>query len=168
MSDIDFDAAVAHAQDLAAARGAGDPETVKAWVAVAEDADLECEWAVVRRAWQAVVDAPIAGGDATDDLAMQRARSAALRGLGARELADHKFGKARALFERDLELRRRMHAGPDVQIAVSLDSVAVALEQLGQRDQALAVRRDQRATLVAAGASESQLKLVDDRIARLS
>jgi tetratricopeptide (TPR) repeat protein len=93
--------------------------------------------------------------------------SRALRGLGARRLAAQQFDEARALFERDLALHERA-PGNAPQLAISLDSLALVLEQLGDLAGALALRTRQRATLATTAASASQLQMLDDRIAKLS
>jgi hypothetical protein len=149
---------------LAAARGPTHPDAIEAWIDLGETASLECVWDVAIRAWEAVAVAPV--GAAVRDAALRSAVSRALRGLGARRLTSQPT-EARALFERDLALQEQAPTNP-TQLAISLDSLAVVLEQLGDRAGALAQRTRQRAVLATTDASASQLKMIDDRIARLS
>jgi len=149
---------------LAAARGPTHPDTIEAWIELGETASLECAWDVAIRAWEAVAVVPVDA--ALRDAVLRAAVSRALRGLGARRLTSQPT-EARALFERDLALQEQAPTNP-TQLAISLDSLAVVLEQLGDRAGALAQRTRQRAVLVTTDASASQLKMIDDRIARLS
>jgi hypothetical protein len=150
---------------LAAARGPSHPDTIAAWIDLGETAALEYAWDVAVRAWEAVVNAPV--GDAGTDSALRSAMSRALRGLGARRLAAQRLDDARALFERDLAVHERAPSNAS-QLAISLDSMALVLEQLGDRAGALALRTRQRAALGAASATEGQLATLDERIAKLS
>jgi hypothetical protein len=150
---------------LSAARGPHHPHTIAAWSELGETAQLEYAWDVAIRAWEAIASVP--DTDAAGDSALRSALSHALRGLGARRLSGQRLAEARALFERDLALHERT-GSTTPQVAISLDSLGSVLEQLGDRAGALAVRTRQRAVLAATGASASQLKIVDDRIAKLS
>ncbi|HET9624797.1 MAG TPA: hypothetical protein VFP84_25695 [Kofleriaceae bacterium] len=154
--------AEARARWAAAARGPGHPVTIGAWSELGEVAEEQCAWDTAIAAWEQIIAAPI--DDATDDVLGALAQ--ALRGLGARKLAARQFEAARALFERDLVLSEKRTSSP-AQLALSLDSLAVAHEQLGQAARALDLRRRQRAALVASGASPSQLQSVDGKIAAL-
>jgi hypothetical protein len=93
--------------------------------------------------------------------------SQALRGLASRRSDGH-VDEARRLFERDLALHEKISPGGSPQLALSLENLASLLEQLGERSQALALRRRQRDALVATGASRDQLDAVEEQIARLN
>src|SRR5882672_4082053 len=150
------------AQWAAAAHGPGHPVTIAAWSELGEAAEEQCAWDTAILAWEQIVGAPVDG--ATDNVLGALAQ--ALRGLGARRLAARQLDAARALFERDLALSERRTTSP-AQLAVSLDSLAVVHEQLGDRPRALELRQRQREALAASGASASQLLSVEHKIAAL-
>lgn len=149
---------------VAAVHGPAHPAAIKAWIAVGDAADLECAWDVATRAWEAVAGAPVGGAD-DETLA---AISAALRGLGARRLAGGRPDEARILFERDLALTERLHPSPHAQLALSLGNLALALERLGARADALQLRTRQRDVLVAGGAAAGLLASVEAQIEKLT
>jgi hypothetical protein len=149
---------------LASVRGPAHAATIKAWSDLGDAAELECEWDVATRAWDAVVGTPLDGTDAATQVAI----SMALRGLGARRLASGLLDEARLLFERDLAVNERLQPSPDTQIALSLGNLALVLEQIGARGEALQLRERQRDVLVASGAAAGLLSRVDAHIAKLS
>lgn len=151
---------------LAAARGPGHADTIDAWSELAAAADIECEWDIASRAWDAVASAPV--DLEHGDPAALASVSLALRGLGARSLAGRQLDDARQLFERDLAIRERLHPQADPQLAVSLDNLASVLERLGDRARSLAVRQRERDVLVATGASSGQIRTVERHIAQLN
>lgn len=158
--------AAERAQWATSAHGPGHRVTLAAWSELAEAASEQCRWDVAIPAWQAIAGAPIDDGSPPVATALSRA----LRGLGARLLSEGRFAEARPLFERDLALAE--HRSGDArtqrtQAAVSLDSLALVHEQLGEAAPALVLRRRQRELLALAGASSSQLDTVDRKIAAL-
>jgi hypothetical protein len=159
-----FGHAEGRARWLAAVRGPTHRETIHAWADLGEAADLECDWEIATRAWEAVAGAPLDGADRPT----QAAISQALRGLGARRLATGQLADARVLFERDLVLSERLYPSPHPQLALSLGNLAYALEQIGDHTPALQLRQRQRDTLVASGAASGLVAAVDEKIARLS
>jgi hypothetical protein len=148
---------------LAAARGPDHVETLAAWIAVGDLADLECAWDVATRAWEAIA-ATAMPGDGDRDVVVGVSR--ALRGLAARRRAAARLDDARALFARDLALNERLHPAHP-QLAISLGNLADIVEQQGDRVQALTLRERQRDVLQAAGAQPAQLDPVDAHITRL-
>jgi tetratricopeptide (TPR) repeat protein len=150
---------------LAAVLGPSEPQTLEAWLELGDSADLECQWDVATRAWEAVIAATSAAAEVD---AARPSISRALRGLGTRRMVDGRLGEARALFEQDLAANQQRYPGGHPQVAISLDNVAHVLEQLGDRDRALEMRRRQRDTLAAAGAGASQLAAVDQHVSRLA
>lgn len=158
-----FRHAEGRARWLSAARGPAHPDVIAAWVELGETADLECEWALATRAWEAVASAP---ADGMAD-AMLSSISRALRGLAGRRIAGGRLDEARVLFERDLALNEQLHRTAHPQLAISHENLALVLEQLGERARALAERALQRDVLAAGGANEGQLAAVDQHLARL-
>jgi tetratricopeptide (TPR) repeat protein len=156
-----------HAEDrarwLAAARGPAHPAAIKAWIDLGDAADQECAWDVATRAWEAVAGTPLDGADADT----QAAISVALRGLGARRLAAGRLDEARVLFERDLVVTERLHPSPHAQLALSLGNLALVLERMGARAEALQLRERQRDVLVAGGAAAGLVASVEAQIAQL-
>lgn len=150
---------------LAAAVGPAEPQTLEAWLELGDSADLECQWDVATRAWEAVL-AATSGSSEVD--AARPSISRALRGLGTRRMVDGRLDEALALFEQDLRVTQERYPGGHGQLAVSLDNLAHVLEQRGDRARAQAMRTRQRETLAAAGAGASQLAAVDQHLARLA
>lgn len=159
-------AAADRARWAAAAYGPAHRVTLAAWSDLAEVADEDCRWEIAVPAWQAIASAQI------DDRSPEAVSmlSTALRGLGARLLAEGRFREARPLFERDLAVAERWSADERIQrtqLAISVDSLALVHEHLGDAALALSLRRRQRDLLALAGASPSQLASVDRKIAAL-
>jgi hypothetical protein len=147
--ELRMELAEAQARWLSAARGASDPDTIRAWVELGFSAEDDYNWPLATRAWDAVAAAPIDIDALPADVLPLV--SQALRGLASRRADDH-VGEARRLFERDLALHEKISPGGSPQLALSLENLASLLEQLGEHSQALALRRRQRDALVATGA----------------
>ncbi len=150
---------------LSAVRGPSDPEAIGAWVELGFAAEDEYDASLAARAWEAVATAPID----IDRLptAVLPLVSQALRGAASRRESD-RSDEARRLFERDVALNEKIAPAGSAQLALSLENLASLVERLGESAQALALRRRQRDTLVAIGASRDQVKTVDEQIARLA
>lgn len=163
--ELRMELAEARARWRSATRGAAAPETIRAWVELGFSAEDDYDGPLATRAWEAVAAAP------TDIDALPAdvlpLVSQALRGLASRRV-DDRIDEARRLFERDLALHEKISPGGSPQLALSLENLASLLERLGERRQALVLRRRQRNALVASGASREQLDAVDEQIARLS
>jgi tetratricopeptide (TPR) repeat protein len=155
----------ARPRQLASTAGPSAPETIQAWLDLGDAAEQEMAWDVAERAWEAVIAAAEAGGEVD---AARPSISPALRGLGTRRLVQQRLEEARALFERDLALNEHLYPGGHAQLAISFDNLALVMERIGDKEEALQLRKNQRAVLLATGASEGRVADVDQRIAKLT
>lgn len=83
-------------------------------------------------------------------------------------MSSGRLDEARVLFERDLAVNEQLYPTSDSQVALSLGNLALVLERMGAREQALQLRQRQRDVLVASGAAAGLVATVDKHIAQLS
>jgi hypothetical protein len=143
-----------HATWAVSALDAADPGTLRALANLGDVADEACAWATATHAWEQIVAAPVPEDAAEDD---RRRVSRALRGLGARRLAEERLAEALALFERDVALRERLRDGDAGQLALSLRNVASARAASGDVAGALSVEARRLAHLELAYGGEHPL-----------